>query len=104
MPKHKLPPDPEGMNEKRAEWAHDALVRFMDRTRQTDEDEALGDLLCDFHHLADRQGLDLAKFLSRARECYLEEIDGPTTTKIRRLIARAKLIPRAKTKVQKLPN
>lgn len=64
-----LPPDPEGMNDSRAEWAGYALAAFITQTG-TDAGDAVTDLLCDLMHLADRTGTDFATDLDRARRHY----------------------------------
>ena len=48
-----LPPDPEGKNGDRAEWAGRAISAFQIQTG-TDFDDALKDLLCDLMHWCDR--------------------------------------------------
>jgi hypothetical protein len=48
-----LPPDPESMNDDRAEWAAAALTEFQ-RVTGTEDEDALGDLLTDLMHWADR--------------------------------------------------
>jgi hypothetical protein len=68
----KLPPDPEGLNGDRAEWAARALRTFQAATG-TDRDDALADLLGDLMHLADRDGYDFDRELKRARQFYAEE-------------------------------
>lgn len=60
-------------NQDRAEWAYCALERFQDKT-QTDDEDALADLLCDLMHLADRDGLDFDNELNRARNNHTEEV------------------------------
>jgi hypothetical protein len=70
-----MPPDPEGMNDRRAEWAAAALRAFMEATG-TDEENALGDLLTDMMHWADRNNFDFDSALDRARCHYVEETDG----------------------------
>jgi hypothetical protein len=67
-----LPPDPEGMNDDRAEWAGEAIETFMARTG-TDFEDSLGDLLADLMHWCDRQSFDFNLALDRARDHYLEE-------------------------------
>lgn len=67
-----LPPDPEGMNESRADWANEAILAF-EAVTGTDREDALADLLCDLMHWADRNGEDFDKQLSRARQHYVEE-------------------------------
>lgn len=61
------------MNEKRAGWAHMALLEFMAQTGQNNQVEAMGDLIADLFHQADRMGLDTAKLMGSARRHYHEE-------------------------------
>lgn len=68
----KLPPDPEGMNDKRAAWAGVALKAFCTETG-ADLEEALGDLLTDLMHWADRNSFDMDAALERARSHYEAE-------------------------------
>ena len=72
--KHLIPPDPEGMNENRANRARIALLAFMAETRQTDESEALGDLIVDLLHLNDRSPTPFVAPLAKAAGVYKEEI------------------------------
>lgn len=68
-----LPSDPEGMNDARARWAEQALLQFI-TTTATDWTDALGDLLADLMHLADRDAeLDFVRALEVARRHYAEE-------------------------------
>ena len=78
MPKTTLPPDPEGRNDERAEWAALALGTFMDRTG-ADPEDAITDLLCDLAHYCDRNDLDFEAELHRAAMHYTEETDGEGT-------------------------
>jgi hypothetical protein len=71
----KLPPDPEGMNDKRAAWAGASLRTFIDETG-VDEEDALGDLLCDLKHWSDRHDYDFDAALDRARFHYEAETGG----------------------------
>ena len=71
----KLPPDPEGMNDSRAQWADAAIRTFMDQTG-TDYEDSLGDLLCDLLHWSDRHNFDFDLALDRARDHYTEETGG----------------------------
>lgn len=64
-----LPPDPEGMNDRRAAWAGRAVAAFREATG-TDAEDALGDLLADLMHWADRQRFDFTLALDRARSHY----------------------------------
>src|ERR1700719_3225651 len=74
-----LPPDPEGQNDDRAQWAEAAIRHFQIHTG-TDWDDAIADLLCDLMHLCDRAtredgatAFDFAGELERAREHYEAE-------------------------------
>jgi hypothetical protein len=67
-----LPPDPEGMNNERADWAGAALRHF-ECTTGTDETGALADLLCNLLHWCDREGFSFDKELECARDSYAEE-------------------------------
>lgn len=71
----KLPPDPEGMNDDRAEWAACALRHFQ-CTTGSDYEDALGDLLCDLMHWCDRNNFDFELALFRARGHYRAETAG----------------------------
>jgi hypothetical protein len=78
--KRKLPPDPEGLNDDRAEWAHAALEAFKTETR-TDEGDVLCDLLADLGHWCDRNGYQFQEQLRRAISHYeaeTEDDDGDT--------------------------
>jgi hypothetical protein len=70
-----LPPDPDGLNSARAEWAQAAIIAFRKVTGT--EEEALSDLLCDLMHLADRQGEDFYVSLRRAIDNYVQETCAP---------------------------
>ena len=67
-----LPPDPEGMNGDRALWAAAALHRFQ-QENGSDDETALGDLLCDLMHWCDRNNDDFEASLSAARMHYEAE-------------------------------
>jgi hypothetical protein len=67
-----LPPDIDGMNDDRAQWAKAALKAFIDQTG-VDYEDALADLLADLMHLADREPFDFESDLDRAREHYAAE-------------------------------
>lgn len=69
-----LPPDPEGMNNQRAEWAGEALRKFQRDTSCDEDDETvLGDLLCDLMHWCDREKVDFHVALRRGQDHYREE-------------------------------
>ena len=68
----KLPPDPDGMNIARIEWAGMALAAFQDVCR-TDDEDALTDLLADLMHWADRNGGKFGRAMRLARQHYIEE-------------------------------
>ena len=67
-----LPPDPESMNNDRAEWAATALRQFQSATG-SDFEDALADLLGDLMHWADRNAVIFDDELSRARMHYEAE-------------------------------
>jgi hypothetical protein len=66
-----LPPDPEGLNNRRADWAQQALEAFQDVTGIDDEYPV--DLLADLMHWCDRNGCDFDVALERARYHYEAE-------------------------------
>jgi hypothetical protein len=68
----RLPPDTDGMNGNRSQWAKAALQAFMSETGVEYED-ALCDLLCDLMHLSDRAPFDFEDALERARAHYAAE-------------------------------
>jgi hypothetical protein len=61
-----LPPDPDNMNDSRAQWAEAALSTFM-RETGTGQEDALGDLLADLRHWCDRNNYDFEAALDRAQ-------------------------------------
>lgn len=67
-----LPPDPDGKNDERAEWAAAALRHFQ-CTTGTDFEDALSDLLCDLMHWCDRNNFDFEAALCRAQGHYTAE-------------------------------
>lgn len=75
----KLPPDPEGMNDKRAVWAGAALATFIIQTG-TEVEDAVGDLLGDLMHWCDRNNYDFEAALGRARGHYKAETVGEPPT------------------------
>lgn len=72
-----VPPDPEGKNEDRAEWAQDALEAFAAATHMDtageDDQTIMTDLLCNLRHYADRNGIDFRQCLRIANVHYQEE-------------------------------
>lgn len=67
-----LPPDPEGMNDKRAGWAQTAIDAFMEETG-SDLDTAVGDLIADIAHWCDRNDQHFDTELAKAGQFYAEE-------------------------------
>lgn len=67
-----LPPDPDGQNDDRAEWAGKALTLFQHITG-TDREDAVCDILVDMMHYCDRAGFDFASELRRAQQHYKAE-------------------------------
>lgn len=59
-------------NYERAEWAAEAVNKFIKRTG-TDPECAIGDLICNLMHLCDRLGIDIEKTLRSATANYREE-------------------------------
>ncbi len=76
MSKRKFPPDPERKNGARAEWAAQVVAKFQELTGVEDE-YALGDLICDLGHFADRNPAfgRIAKAVEFGLTSYLEETD-----------------------------
>lgn len=81
-----LPPDPEEMNDRRAQWAFDALDHFSihgeqpepeatDDEWRTQMEQNLSDLIADFGHFCDRAGLRMQSVLRTAIHHYQEETD-----------------------------
>jgi len=68
----KLPPDPEGMNDARAEWAANCIRHFQCQTG-TDGTDAVCDLLGELMHFCDREDFNFADELERARRHYEAE-------------------------------
>lgn len=76
-----LPPDPECMNDDRAEWAGLAVKAFAERVfhnpaDREDAETVFGDLLVDLFHWADRHGVDFEEQLRNALRNYEEETLG----------------------------
>lgn len=76
----KLPPDPEEMNDARAEWAGAAIDAFAVITNMAfageDDETILSDLLADLHHWCDRNGVNFATCCARAEHHYEAETNG----------------------------
>ena len=70
-----LPPDPEGMNNRRAARAAQALAAFM-ATTGTDREDAVADLLADLIHWCDRNGKEFGHEMARAKAHYEAETLG----------------------------
>lgn len=84
------PPDPESDaicdNEKRAAWGLEAVETYAARTgldispSADGVETAISDLLADLQHVADREGLDFADMVERARNHYeAETAEGEAT-------------------------
>ena len=82
-----FPADPEEMNDRRAEWAAEALEAFeiygekprpgaTEGERRRLAEQNLSDLIADFGHYCDRAELDMKKVLQIAKGHYEEETDG----------------------------
>lgn len=67
-----LPPDPDGINDQRADWAGIAIDEFQKATG-TDREDVLCDLLTDLMHWADRHRFDFEAAFWRAEDHYREE-------------------------------
>ena len=68
----RLPEDPAADTERRADRGRELLDRYMALTG-TDEDAALGDLLADLRHLANRDGYDYGLADARAESRHADE-------------------------------
>ena len=68
----RLPEDPAVDTERRADRGRELLERYMAVTG-TDEDAALGDLLADLRHMADRDNYDYGLADARAESYHTEE-------------------------------
>lgn len=71
-----LPPDPEEMNDLRAECASFALQAFMN-VAGCDLEDAVADLLCDIRHWCDRNGVEFIDEYDRAARHYSSETLSP---------------------------
>jgi hypothetical protein len=74
-----MPPDSDGMNDKRTHWAFVALMAFMAETG-TDREDAVCDLVCDLMHWCDRNGMIFDAELERARWHYGAETSSAEPT------------------------
>jgi hypothetical protein len=63
-------------NNERASYANTALSAFVNEVAwgEQDDEEMIGDLLCNIRHLADAQGWDIEAIWAGSREVYREEI------------------------------
>jgi hypothetical protein len=69
-----IPPDPEGMNDKRALWAEMALSTFRATTGAEQEgNQDIGDLLANIMHACDRRGASFDDLLIVALSHYSSE-------------------------------
>lgn len=72
-----LPADPEGQNDDRASWAHQALKEFARVTNMDiageDDETILGDLLTDLMHWCDRNRISFEEVLAGAYRDYADE-------------------------------
>jgi len=67
-----LPPDPDALNDCRAEWAGKALDEFI-RATGTGKEDAVSDLISDLMHWCDRNGGNFQRELKRGMGHYAEE-------------------------------
>lgn len=74
----RLPPDPDNMNDERAEWAQAAIDAHGEETGATaagdDGDCNFYDLLCNLHHWCDRNDINFKQAVKDARQMYEMEI------------------------------
>jgi len=70
-----LPPDPEDMNNDRANWAQIALEAFTAATG-TDREDAICDLIADLGHWCDRNNMNLEVEIQRGAWHYDAETGG----------------------------
>jgi len=83
-----LPPDPEQMNSRRAQWAAEAFEQFIQAhgkqaspemegsERREIRERNLTDLLSNLGHMCDRDGIDLSRALRLAAVHYWAETAG----------------------------
>lgn len=71
-----IPPDPDGQNNQRAQWAEAVLIAFAVETG-TEREDALCDLLTDLRHWCDRNNTSFGSELERATRHYKEETRAP---------------------------
>ena len=72
-----LPPDPDDMNDQRADWAESAINLFRAKTG-TDGEDAICDLTADLMHWCDRNGQDFNTELLRGSGHYEAETRSET--------------------------
>lgn len=79
-PKRTLPPDADNLNDDRARWARIAADVFARETGLTTDGDGyetiIGDLICDLHHLADREGIVWKAVIDRQDFHYEAETGG----------------------------
>lgn len=64
-------------NNQRASWANSALSAFVNEVAwgQQDDEEMMGDLLCNIRHLADAQGWDIEAMWAGSARTHADEIE-----------------------------
>jgi hypothetical protein len=67
-----IPPDPDDLNEWRAELVRGALATFKGEIRPCGLETLISDFLCDLAHLCDYEGISLPERLCAAADFYLE--------------------------------
>jgi hypothetical protein len=75
--KHELPPDPDGKNDKRAEWAGMCILLMHMLSGADNGVESLGVLVTYMFHWCDRSGYDMDKVFRRSRDMYRQETTDP---------------------------
>ena len=86
------PPDPDSMNDRRAEWAAQTIERFQFITR-TDDEDAVADLLNNLMHYCDRSSQSFQHQLRRARGMYRDETSEEPEDLVMPAETRAEVIP-----------
>lgn len=72
--------DIDGMNADRSEWARQAVEAFQCAVG-TDDEDAVGDLLCNLMHFCYDTSQDFSALVERARKHYTAEIQGERVTR-----------------------